>query len=211
MTLTVYRTTKLPSYYFNEIEAFIRQSQKYVSVSEFLRLAVEEKLNSEKRENIQNVEFLILKDIVFTKSRIMQIHDAVCEKTRADSKEVLKQEFEQVIERSIDINIYTFLAKFMHSFMKFHPFVDGNKRTAFVAADVFLRLNNKKLEVEAKRGKKTDDEKFIWQASIQQKSADDVGKFLEKHAKHYLSSKDFDTELQKCLQENKQLLENLSE
>jgi len=30
-----------------------------------------------------------------------------------------------------------------------HPFVDGNKRVAFFATDVFLRLNGWRLEVEA--------------------------------------------------------------
>jgi death-on-curing protein len=30
-----------------------------------------------------------------------------------------------------------------------HPFVDGNKRAAFFATDVFLRLNGYRLEVEA--------------------------------------------------------------
>jgi death-on-curing protein len=29
-----------------------------------------------------------------------------------------------------------------------HPFVDGNKRVAFFGADVFLRLNGRKLEVD---------------------------------------------------------------
>lgn len=32
-----------------------------------------------------------------------------------------------------------------------HPFVDGNKRVAFFATDVFLRLNGWKLQVEASR------------------------------------------------------------
>lgn len=31
-----------------------------------------------------------------------------------------------------------------------HPFVDGNKRTAFFATDTFLRLNGYKIEVESK-------------------------------------------------------------
>jgi death-on-curing protein len=30
-----------------------------------------------------------------------------------------------------------------------HPFVDGNKRVAFFATDVFLRLNGWRLEVDA--------------------------------------------------------------
>ncbi|HLF32141.1 MAG TPA: type II toxin-antitoxin system death-on-curing family toxin [Xanthomonadales bacterium] len=33
-----------------------------------------------------------------------------------------------------------------------HPFVDGNKRMAFFACDVFLRLNGWKLKVGAKAG-----------------------------------------------------------
>jgi death-on-curing protein len=33
-----------------------------------------------------------------------------------------------------------------------HPFIDGNKRTAFGTADMFLRLNGYFLEVEAQEG-----------------------------------------------------------
>jgi death on curing protein len=33
-----------------------------------------------------------------------------------------------------------------------HPFVDGNKRMAFFACDVFLRLNGWKLEIESNAG-----------------------------------------------------------
>jgi death-on-curing protein len=36
------------------------------------------------------------------------------------------------------------------SLIKNHPFVDGNKRVAFFATDVFLRLNGYKFQVEAK-------------------------------------------------------------
>lgn len=36
------------------------------------------------------------------------------------------------------------------SLIKNHPFVDGNKRVAFFATDVFLRLNGYKFVVEAK-------------------------------------------------------------
>jgi len=31
-----------------------------------------------------------------------------------------------------------------------HPFIDGNKRVAFFATDIFLRLNGYKLKVDAK-------------------------------------------------------------
>lgn len=41
-------------------------------------------------------------------------------------------------------------AAMFESLIKNHPFVDGNKRVAFFATDVFLRLNGYKFDVEAK-------------------------------------------------------------
>ena len=41
-------------------------------------------------------------------------------------------------------------AALFESLIKNHPFIDGNKRVAFFATDVFLRLNGYKLQVEAK-------------------------------------------------------------
>jgi len=40
-------------------------------------------------------------------------------------------------------------AALFESLLMNHPFVDGNKRVAFFATDVFLRLNGWKLSVEA--------------------------------------------------------------
>lgn len=42
-------------------------------------------------------------------------------------------------------------AALFESLLMNHPFVDGNKRVAFFATDVFLRLNGWKLTVEAHR------------------------------------------------------------
>jgi len=41
-------------------------------------------------------------------------------------------------------------AALFESLIKNYPFVDGNKRVAFFATDVFLRLNGYKFDVEAK-------------------------------------------------------------
>ena len=41
-------------------------------------------------------------------------------------------------------------AALFESLLMNHPFIDGNKRVAFFATDVFLRLNGWKLKVEAK-------------------------------------------------------------
>ncbi len=40
-------------------------------------------------------------------------------------------------------------AALFESLIMNHPFVDGNKRVAFFATDVFLRLNGYKLQVDA--------------------------------------------------------------
>jgi len=41
-------------------------------------------------------------------------------------------------------------AALFESLIMNHPFVDGNKRVAFFATDVFLRMNGYKLKVDAK-------------------------------------------------------------
>lgn len=41
-------------------------------------------------------------------------------------------------------------AALFESLIMNHPFIDGNKRVAFFATDVFLRLNGYRLRVEAK-------------------------------------------------------------
>jgi death-on-curing protein len=40
-------------------------------------------------------------------------------------------------------------AALFESLIMNHPFIDGNKRVAFFATDIFLRLNGYKLEVDA--------------------------------------------------------------
>jgi death-on-curing protein len=42
-------------------------------------------------------------------------------------------------------------AALFESLIMNHPFVDGNKRVAFFATDVFLRLNGYKLQVDANK------------------------------------------------------------
>lgn len=64
-------------------------------------------------------------------------------------------------------------AALFESLIMNHPFIDGNKRVAFFATDVFLRLNGYKLKVEAKKAHQfliglldnnrcTFDELFPW-------------------------------------------------
>ena len=45
-------------------------------------------------------------------------------------------------------------AALFESLIMNHPFVDGNKRVAFFATDIFLRLNGHKLKVDANKAHK---------------------------------------------------------
>lgn len=46
-------------------------------------------------------------------------------------------------------DIVEMAAALFESLLMNHPFIDGNKRVAFFATDVFLRLNGWKIQVEA--------------------------------------------------------------
>ena len=48
-------------------------------------------------------------------------------------------------------DLVTMAAALFESLLMNHPFVDGNKRVAFFATDVFLRLNGWRLEVDANK------------------------------------------------------------
>lgn len=206
MTLSKWRTTKIPEYYFNEIEKAIALSNRFVSVSEFIRKAVEEKLSSAKTSK----DFLLIKDLIFTEARITQIHELISAKFKVDSKELLKDNIKQVIDQSLDMDMVNFLSKFMKNFAKYHPFKDGNKRTLLVAIDSFLRLNNLKLKLKARNDKETEDEIFFWQNSNQQKTLEQIKKFISKHLESYASINDVDGEINKSINENKLILKKLS-
>lgn len=48
--------------------------------------------------------------------------------------------------RDPDADAATLAAAYAHGIAKYHPFIDGNKRTAFVALYTFLALNGLELE-----------------------------------------------------------------
>lgn len=206
MTLSSWRTTKIPEYYFEEIEKVIALSQRYVSVSEFIRKAIEEKLSKTKT----NRDFLLIKDLIFTEARIKQIHDAIADKFRMDSRELLKDNIKEVIDKSLDIDMINFLSKFVKKFAEYHPFKDGNKRTLLVAVDAFLRLNGLRLSLKAKKDKETEDEIFFWQNSVQQKTLEQIKKFIGQHLEEYTPKENIEEEIKKSIDENRLMLEKLS-
>jgi prophage maintenance system killer protein len=206
MTLSSWRTTKIPEYYFEEIERVIALSQRYVSVSEFIRKAIEEKLSQAKTSK----DFLLIKDLIFTESRIKQIHELISEKFEMDSKELLKNNINQIIEQSLDMDMASFLSRFMKKFAEYHPFKDGNKRTLLITIDAFLRLNGLKLKLKAQKDKETEDEIFFWQNSNRQKTFDQIKKFINSHLDKYKTGYNAEEEIKKSIDENELMLEKLS-
>ena len=65
----------------------------------------------------------------------------------------------------------------IHTISSYHPFVDGNKRTALVAADVCLRLNSYRLAAS------DDLELFFWSIARGEQTVEDIEELLKKQAK----------------------------
>ena len=200
----IYRTTKIPEVYFERVEQAIRYSREFVSVSEFIRDAIKEKLTSLTREKYS---FLLLKDLVFNEEFIIATNELLDKKNNILKEEAIKK----AIELSLDADLYRFLAKFLKNFAYLHPFKDGNKRSSWIAVDAFLRLNNKMLSLKADKNKETEDEVFIWQNSSNQKTIDEIMVFLKNRAVAYDdNSNDPSKEREKAIKKNRLLLEKLA-
>lgn len=68
-------------------------------------------------------------------------------------------------------------AALLQSLTQNHAFIDGNKRVAFAATAIFLRMNNYKIKVNAIEG-----ERFIIEVVINKRAdIEVVARWLEKH------------------------------
>ena len=65
----------------------------------------------------------------------------------------------------------------IHAISSYHPFCDGNKRTALVAADVCLRLNGYRL------ADSDDVESFFWSIARGDRTVEDIEAWLKKQGK----------------------------
>ena len=69
----------------------------------------------------------------------------------------------------------------IHAISSYHPFVDGNKRTALVAADVCLRLNGYRLT------NSDDVESFFWSIARGEKSVEDIEAWVKIRQSRWLT------------------------
>lgn len=79
--------------------------------------------------------------------------------------------------RDLYSDIYSKLAALMHSIVKNHPFVDGNKRTALVSVIAVLKLNNYDLKVDQK-----EIVKFMIYIANKDLTLDEISTWLKKHS-----------------------------
>ncbi|EKE05711.1 MAG: hypothetical protein ACD_19C00182G0039 [uncultured bacterium] len=75
-------------------------------------------------------------------------------------------------------NIYLKSAAFVQSIVKNHPFIDGNKRTAFVGCFMFLKINKIHLKVKNEQAVK-----FMIQVATENYSVDEIATWFKKNSK----------------------------
>ena len=76
------------------------------------------------------------------------------------------------------VTIFDKAAAMMHSLLKNHAFVDGNKRTATVSTIMLLELNRYKLAVNQK-----ELVEFAMHVENEALSLDEIASWLQKHSK----------------------------
>lgn len=75
-------------------------------------------------------------------------------------------------------DIFTKAAALMHSLLKNHAFVDGNKRTAYSSCGIFLKLNGYKLE-----NMHNESLEFAMNVENNSLKLEEIAKWLERHSK----------------------------
>lgn len=72
-------------------------------------------------------------------------------------------------------------AALMHSLLKNHPFIDGNKRTALSSAGVFLKMNGYTLINSHEK-----EMRFALDVEANRYTLEEISDWLRKHSKRYI-------------------------
>lgn len=75
-------------------------------------------------------------------------------------------------------DIFDKAASLMHSLLKNHPFIDGNKRTALASAGIFLKLNGYNLE-----NKHKDELQFVLNVENESITLEEIALWLKSNVK----------------------------
>jgi death-on-curing protein len=90
---------------------------------------------------------------------------------------VLSRPFSSFEGKELFPDMWSKIAALVHSLIAFHPFTDGNKRTAFVAAEVILKLNGYHIPPAI------EHEAFFWAIARGEKSIEEIQDWLTRNAK----------------------------
>ena len=104
------------------------------------------------------------------------IHEKVIEETGGNKgvlnfsnlKAAVSRPFAAFGDKELFPGLTAKVAALIHAISSYHPFWDGNKRTALVAADVCLRLNGYRLNSSDKI------ESFFWSIARGEQSVEDI-------------------------------------
>lgn len=118
-----------------------------------------------------------------TIEELLLIHERVIEATGGLKSHVNLGSLESALSRPFTSfagqemfpTLHDKIGALIHSIIAFHPFVDGNKRTALVAADVCLRLNGYRLVPS------DEVEPFFWSVARGEQSLEDIIVWLQHH------------------------------
>ncbi len=86
---------------------------------------------------------------------------------------VLLRPFSSFEGQTLFPDMWSKIAALIHSLIAFHPFTDGNKRTALVAAEVILKLNGYHIRPDF------EHEAFFWAIARGEKSMEDIRDWLK--------------------------------
>ena len=87
----------------------------------------------------------------------------------------LVRPFSSIEGKELFPDMWSKIAALIHSLIAFHPFTDGNKRTAFVAAEVILKLNGYHIKPAL------EHEAFFWAIARGEKSMEEIQDWLGIH------------------------------
>lgn len=118
--------------------------------------------------------------------QVLVLHDLVIKKHGGSSgirdmnmlKSAYGRPFATFAGRDLYDGIYMKVGAFIQSVVKNHPFLDGNKRTAYSSAYTLLKINGVRITASEK-----EIVKFMVSVANHNLSVDEISSWLKKHSK----------------------------
>lgn len=123
--------------------------------------------------------------IIFTPKQVLAVHERTIQKYGGSSgirdtgmfQSAINRPFATFDGQDLYPDIYLKAGALIQSIVKNHPFIDGNKRTAFIITYNFLVLNGIKITAGEKQ-----IVKFMVSVANQNLSVDEIASWLKSHS-----------------------------